>query len=66
MDAGFIALWQAMPILATIITFAIYVVNQPEHYLAPTVAFVALTLFDRVKNGLNHVPHSIAYVIEVI
>lgn len=65
LNAGFISLWQALPVLATLITFAIYTANQPQHFLAPSVAFVALTLFDHVKNGLNHVPHSIAFIIEV-
>ena len=65
LSAGFISLWQAMPVLSTFITFSIYTANQPDHFLAPTVAFVSLTLFDRLRNGLNHLPHSIVYVVEV-
>lgn len=65
LNAGFQALWRAVPTLITLIVFTLYTATQPDHYLTPTVAFVSLSLFDKMKDGLNHLPHSIAYCIEV-
>ena len=55
----------AIPSLATLITFSLYTASTPDHFLAPAVAFVALTLFDKLRQGMNILPHSISYSIEV-
>ena len=48
-----------------VVIFAIYTASQPDHTLSPGVAFVSLTLLNSLRNGLNHIPHSISFAVEV-
>lgn len=64
--AGFYATWMAAPKLMTIIIFTLYTTFKPGHQLSPTVAFVSLSLIERCRNGLDHLPYSITDIVEVI
>lgn len=47
------------------VTFALYTALQPDHLLKPSVAFVALSLIDLLKEPLTEMPRSISFLIMV-
>ncbi|XP_076469030.1 multidrug resistance-associated protein 1-like [Babylonia areolata] len=42
-----------------------YVYMSEDHYLSPSVAFVAISLLDKLKHNLGMVPHIISHMIKV-
>lgn len=49
----------------TIVIFATYTASREDHSLAPSVAFVALSLLDIMKGALNGLPRIISFFIRV-
>ena len=47
------------------VTFAVYAAIQPDHVLRPSVAFVALSLFDLLKGPFSNFPGSVSNLISV-
>ncbi|XP_067934559.1 ATP-binding cassette sub-family C member 2-like [Watersipora subatra] len=62
----FHVIYAIIPILVTIVVFSIYTATTPDHILTPSVAFVSLSLINILRDGLNHVPHSIAFIVECL
>ncbi|KAL8566369.1 hypothetical protein ACOMHN_049327 [Nucella lapillus] len=54
------------PYVVSITVFMMYVYLSEDHYLAPSVAFLAISVLDKLKNNMGTVPHIISHMIKVV
>ncbi|XP_067942300.1 multidrug resistance-associated protein 1-like [Watersipora subatra] len=57
------SLYNIVPVLVAMTTFAIYTSTKPDHTLTASVAFVALSLFDTMKYSLNLTSQKISMLV---
>ena len=49
----------------SVTVFVAYVYSTEDHYLAPSIAFVAMSLIDNLRGSMGTVPHLISHFIKV-
>ena len=49
----------------SVTVFVAYVYSMEDHYLAPSIAFVAMSLIDNLRGSMGTVPHLISHFIKV-
>ena len=49
----------------SVTVFLTYVYSTDDHYLAPSTAFVAMSLIDNLRGSMGTVPHLINHFIKV-
>ncbi|KAK7496233.1 hypothetical protein BaRGS_00012643, partial [Batillaria attramentaria] len=57
--------WHVTPYLVSVVVFMSYIYNSDNHYLAPSVAFVALSLINILREAMGCMPHIISCFVKV-
>lgn len=66
LGAGFSFIWTSAPFLVALVSFASYVLSDPEHVLDPQRAFVSLSLFNILRAPFAMLPMMITSLVQTI